>query len=103
MVVYASDSWKMAHLVLGLLLKSDSPGFLLRRHSRARVSVLEFDGMSGNMLVRSDSFNGNGFASRKLFLRCVKLLISDGAASSSCEEVICLLFLGGEGHVLVFA
>ena len=91
-VVCASDSWKMVHPVLGLWLVAGSSGFLLRRRCRAGVSDLEFDGVSEDMLPRSDSFNGNGFASRKLLLRSVKLLISDGAASSSGEEVICFLF-----------
>ena len=92
-VVCASDSWKMVHPVLGLWLVADSSGFLLRRRCRAGVSDLEFDGVSGDMLPRSDSFNGNGFPSGKLLSRSVKLLISDGAASSSGEEVICFLFL----------
>ena len=92
-VVCASDNWKMVHPVLGLWLVGDSFGFLLRRCCRAGVSNLEFDGMSQDMLPRSDSFNGNGFASDKLLSRSVKLLISDGAASSSGEEVICFLFL----------
>ena len=92
-VVCASDSWKMVHPVLGLWLVADSSGFLLRRRCRAGVSDLEFDGVSGDMLPRSDSFNGNGFASGKLLSRSVKLLISDGAASSSGEEVIYFLFL----------
>jgi hypothetical protein len=90
-VVYASDSWKMEHLVLGLWLEADSSGFLLRRHRHAGVSVLKFDGVSRDTLPRSDSFNGNGFASDKLLWRSVKLQISDGAASSLDEEVICLL------------
>ena len=47
----------------------------------------------GTMLPWSGSFNGNGFASGKLLSRFVKLLISDGAALSSGEEVICFLFL----------
>ena len=92
----------MVHLVLDLWLKADSSGFLLRRHSRAGVSVLEFDGVSGDMLPRSDSFNGNGFPLGKLLWRSIKLLISDGAASSSGEEVICLLFLREEDQALVF-
>jgi hypothetical protein len=46
--------------------------------------------MSGYMLPRCDSFNGNGFASDKLLWRSEKLLISDGAASSSSDVVICL-------------
>ena len=52
------------------------------------MSVLKFDGMSGDMLPQSDSFNGYGFASGKLLWRSVKLLICDGAASSSDEEVV---------------
>ena len=99
-LVYASDSWKIVHLVLDLWLEADSSGFLLRRRSRAGVSVLEFDGVSGDRLPRSDSFNGNGFASSKLLWRSVKLQINDEAASSSGEEVICLLFLSEEGQVL---
>ncbi|KAI4979924.1 hypothetical protein ZWY2020_016677 [Hordeum vulgare] len=87
-VVYASDSWKVVHLVLGLWSVDESSGFLLRRCHRAGVSDLEFDGVSGDMLPRSDYFNGNGFASRKLLWRSVKPQISDGAASSSGEEVI---------------
>ena len=101
-VVYASESWKMVHLVLGLWLETDISGFLLQRRSRAGVSVLEFDGVSGDMLPRSDSFNGNGFASGKILWSSVKLLISNAAASSSGEEVICLLFLTGEGEALFF-
>ena len=102
MVVYASDSWKMVHLMLGLWLKADSSGFLLRRHSRVGVSVLKFDDVSRDMLPWSDSFNDNDFASGKLFWRSVKLLISDGAASNSGEEMIYLLLLSGEGHALIF-
>ena len=92
------------------MLKADSSGFLLRRRRHAGVSVLKFDGVSGDMLPRSDSFNGYGFAFGKLLWRSVKLLISDGAASSSGEEVICLLSLGGrfgdaegEEQALVFS
>ena len=92
-VVCAGDSWKMVYLVLGLWLEADSSGFPLRRHRHAGVSDLEFDGMSGDMLPWYDSFNGNVFASGKLLWRSVKLQISDGAASSLGEEVICLLFL----------
>jgi hypothetical protein len=40
------------------------------------------------MLPWSDCFNGNGFASGKLLWRLEKLLISDGAASSSGDVVI---------------
>ena len=54
------------------------------------------------MFPRSYSFNDNGFALGKLLWRFVVLLISDGVVSSSGEEVICLLFLGGEGQALVF-
>ena len=92
-VVYASDSWKMEYLVLGLWSKADSSGFLLRHRRHAGVSVLEFDGESGDMLPRSGSFNGYGVASGKLLWRSVKLLISDGAASSSGEVVIRHSFL----------
>ena len=80
----------MVYPVMGLWLEDDSSGFLFRRCSRAGVSVLRFDGFSRDMLSRSDCFNGNGFASGKLLWRSVKLQISDGAASSSGEEVICL-------------
>ena len=86
-VAYAVDSWKMVHLVLSLWLKADSSGFLLRRRRHAGVSVLKFDGVSGDMLPRSDSFNGYSFASGKLLWRSAKLLISDEAASSSGVEV----------------
>ena len=48
-VVCADDSWKMVYHVLGLWLKVDSSGFLLRRRSRTGVLVLEFDGMFGDM------------------------------------------------------
>ena len=85
-LVYASDSWKMVHLVLGLWLKADSSGFLLRRHSRVGVSVLEFDCVSGDMLPRSDSFNGNCFASSKLLWRSVKLLIGDVTVHGWCRR-----------------
>ncbi|XBI27919.1 hypothetical protein VPH35_052271 [Triticum aestivum] len=108
-VVCASDSWKMVHPMLGLWLVADSSGFLLRRRCRAGVSDLEFDGVSMDMLPQSDSFNDNAFTSGKLLSRSIKLLISDGVASSSSEEVICFLYLwwplrdvGGEEHALVF-
>ena len=93
MNVCAADSWKMVYPVLCLWMEVDSSGVLFRRHSRMELSVLEFDGVSGDMLPWSDSFNDNGFASRKLLWRSIKLLISDGAASSSGEEVICLASL----------
>ena len=57
----------MVYHVLGLWLEADSSGILLQRRSHAGVSVLKFDGVSGDMLPQSDSFNDNGFASRKLF------------------------------------
>jgi hypothetical protein len=54
------------------------------------VAFSNTDRVSGDMLHRSDSFNGNGFASGKLLWRSEKLVISDGAASSSGDIVICL-------------
>ena len=92
-MVCINDIWIMMDHVLGLWFVADSSGFLLRRLCRTGVSDLEFDGVSGDMLPRSDSFNGYGFASGKLLWRSVKLLISDGAASSLGEEVICLFTL----------
>ena len=91
-VVCTGDSWKMMHLVVGLWMEADGSGSLLRRR-RAGVPVLKFDGVSGVVLPRSDSFNGNGLSYGKLLWRSEKLMISDGAASSSGEEVICLFFL----------
>ena len=82
-VVYASDSWKMEYLLLGLWSKAGSSGFLLRRRRHVRVSVLKFDGVFGDMLPRSDFFNGYGFAFGELLWRSVKLLISDGADRKS--------------------
>jgi hypothetical protein len=77
-----------------ILLNKDcnlwSSDFLPRRCSHGGISVLEFDRVSEDMLPRSDSFNDNGFASGKLLWRSEKLLISDGAASSSGVVVICL-------------
>ena len=70
--VCASDSWKMVHPVLGVWLEADRSGFLLRHFTRAGMSGLEFDGVSGDMLPRSDFFNDNGFASSKLLWRSVK-------------------------------
>jgi hypothetical protein len=52
-----------------------------------------YDHVSADMLLRSDSFNGNGFVFGKLLWRSEKLLISDGTASSSGDMVICLLHL----------
>ena len=54
--------------------------------------MLKFDGVSGVVLPRSDSFNGYGLSYDKLLWRSEKLMISDGATSSSGEEVICLFF-----------
>jgi hypothetical protein len=54
------------------------------------VSLLEFDRVFEDMLPRYDSFNGDGFASGKQLWRSEKLVISDGAASSSGDVVICL-------------
>jgi hypothetical protein len=84
------DRWKMVYPMLGLWMKADSSDFLPRCCSRARVSILKFDRVSEDMLPRSDSFNDNGFAFGKLLWRSKKLLISDGAASSSGDVVICL-------------
>ena len=70
----------------------DMYGFLLRRLSRGGMPDLEFDGVSG-VLPRSDSFNDNSFTFGEPPWRSTKLHISDGAASSSGEEVICLFFL----------
>ena len=67
-------------------------GFLLRRLSRGGVPDLEFDGVSG-VLPRSDSFSGNGFTFGEPPWRSAMLLFSDGAASSSGEEVTCYSFL----------
>ena len=67
-------------------------GFLLRRFSRGGVPDLEFDGVSG-VLPRSDLFNGKGFTFGEPPWRSAKLHISDGAASSSDEEVIRHSFL----------
>lgn len=79
--------------MLGMWSKADNSGFLLQRRSHAGVSVLMFDGVSGDMLPRSNSFNGYCFASGKLLWRSVKLLLSDGAALSLDEKVICLFTL----------
>ena len=64
-VVCAVDRWKMVHLVLGSWLEVDDSGSLLRRR-RVGVPVLKFDGVSGIVLPRSDSFNGNGVSYGKL-------------------------------------
>ena len=85
------DSWKMVHLVVGLRMEFDGSGSLLR-HRRMRVLVLKFDVVSKVVLPRFDSVNGNGLSYVKLIWRSEKLMISDGAVSSSGEEVICLFF-----------
>jgi hypothetical protein len=92
MVVCAYDRWKIVYpmLMLGLWMEAGSYDLLPRRCSHAGVSVLEFDRVSEDMLPQSNSFNGNSFASRKLPWRSEKLLISDGAMSSSGDEVICV-------------
>ena len=54
---------------------------------------LEFDDVSG-VMRRSDSFNVNGFDFGEILWRSIKLQLGDGAASSSDENVICLLFRG---------
>jgi hypothetical protein len=82
------EKWKMMNLVLGSCVKVVRSGFLLRW---CHAGVPEFDDVS-RVLPQSDSFNGNGFAFGKLLWRSAKLMIA-GAASSSGEEVICLLFL----------
>ena len=51
------------------------------------VPDLEFDGVSA-VFSRSDSFNGNGFTFAEPPWMSAKLHISDGAASSSHEEVV---------------
>lgn len=63
--VCAGHSWKMVYPILGLWLEADSSDFFLRRCSRSGTSVLELDGVFGDMLPWSDSFNDNGFASGK--------------------------------------
>ena len=90
-VVCIDDIWKTEH-VLGSWFVDGRYGFLLRRISRGEVSYLEFDGVSG-VLPRSDSFNGKGFTFGEPPWRSAKLHISDGAASSSGEEVIHHSFL----------
>jgi hypothetical protein len=82
------DRWKMVYPMLGLWMEAGSSAIIPRHCSRGGISVLEFDRVSENMLPRSDSFNDNGFASGKLLWRSEKLLISDGAASSSGVVVI---------------
>ena len=59
-VVCIDDIWKAEH-VLGSWFVDGRYGFLLRCFSRGGVLDLEFDGVS-EVLLRSDSFNGNGFA-----------------------------------------
>ena len=90
-VVCIDDIWKTEH-VLGSWFVDGRYGFLLRRLSRGGVPDLEFDGVFG-VLPRSDSFNGKGFTFGEPPWRFAKLHISDGAASSSGEEVIHHSFL----------
>ena len=85
-MVCIDDIWKTKH-VLGSWFVDDRYGFLPQRLSRGGVPDLEFDGVSG-VLPRSDSFNDNGFTFGELPWRSAKLHISDGAASSSGEEMI---------------
>ena len=49
--VCASDSWKMELLVMGMWSKTGNSGFLLRRSRHAGVSVLKFDGVSGDIVA----------------------------------------------------
>ena len=90
-MVCINDIWKTKR-VLGSWFVDGRYGFLLRRLSRGGVPDLEFDGVSG-VLPRSDSFNGNGFTFDEPPWRSAKLHISDGATSSSGEEVIRHSFL----------
>jgi hypothetical protein len=83
----------MVYAMLGLWMEANSSDFLPQRRSHAGVSVLEFDRVSEDIRSWSDSFNGNGFASHKLFWRSKNLLISDGAASRSGDVVIYLASL----------
>ena len=98
-VVCIDDIWKTKH-VLGSWFVDGRYGFLLRRFSRSGVPDLKFDGVSG-VLPRSDSFNGKGFTFGEPAWRSAKLHISDGAASSSGEEVIrlwwCQRYVTGVG------
>jgi hypothetical protein len=52
--------------VVGLWMKAGRSDFLPRHRSRVGMSVLEFDRVSGGMLLQFDSFNDNGFVSLKL-------------------------------------
>jgi hypothetical protein len=62
MFVCISDRWKMVYPMLGLWMEVGSSDFLPRHCSHGGVLVLEFDRVSEDMLPRSDSFNGKGFA-----------------------------------------
>ena len=90
-VVCIDDMWKTEH-VLGSWFVDGRYGFLPRRLSCGGVPDLEFDDVFG-VLPRSNSFNGNGFDFGAPPWRSAKLFISDGAASSSAEEVIRHSFL----------
>ena len=76
----------------GFVVRGWQVWFPSGRLSRDGVSDLEFDGVSG-VLPRSDSFKGKGFTFGEPPWRSAKLHISDGAASSSGEEVIRHSFL----------
>ena len=90
-VVLIDDIWKTKH-VLGSWFVDGKYGFLIWRLSRGEVPDRKFDGVSG-VLLRSDSFNDNGFTFCEPHWRSVKLHIIDGAASNLGEEVICHSFL----------
>ena len=89
-VICIDDIWKMVDL--GSWFVAGRYGFLLQHLSWAGMPDLEFDGVSG-VLPRSDSINGKGFTFCEPPWRSAKLHISDGAASSSDEEVIRHYFL----------
>jgi hypothetical protein len=79
----------MVYPMLGLWMEAGSSDII----PHTLVVGGMFDRVSEDMLPRSDSFNDNGFASGKLLWRSKKLLISDGAMSSSGVVVIYLLSL----------
>ena len=90
-VVCIDDIWKTER-VLGSWFVDGRYGFLLQHLSRGGVPDLEFVGVFG-VLPRSDSFNGKRFTFGEPPWRSAKLHISDGAASSSGQEVIRHSFL----------
>jgi hypothetical protein len=82
-MVWVCDRWKMVYPMLGFWMEADAAVVVSSRvQSRVQghVASVWF-------------FHGNGFASGKLLWRSEKLLISDRAASSSGDVVICLLSL----------